>query len=132
MHFLVIVETRPGSTESQKSDEKDASKSPDLGPLSDFHQLLLLRMLRPDRLPVGLAKYINKYLTLNLPEQVEFNLTDVLADSKCHLGVLLLLPENLSCMKSHPVTRLKLTSPPVDVLFGLAKVTSPSYCLNPL
>ena len=79
-------------------------------------------MLRPDRLPVGLSKYINKYLTLNLPEQVEFNLSDVLADSKCHLGVLLLLPENLSCMKSHPVTRLKLTTSPVDVLFGLAKV----------
>lgn len=52
---------------STKSEEKDHSRSPDLGPLSEFHQLLLLRMLRPDRLPVALAKYINKYLTLNLP-----------------------------------------------------------------
>ena len=121
--IILLTETRPGSSESQKSDEKDPSKSPDLGPLTDFHQLLLLRMLRPDRLPVGLSKYINKYLTLNLPEQIEFSLSDVLIDSKRHLGVLLLLPENLSQMKSHPVTRLRLTTPPVDVLFSLAKVT---------
>ena len=102
--------------------EEEDSKSPDLGPLTDFHQLLLLRMLRPDRLPVGLSKYINKYLTLNLPEQVEFSLSDVLKDSKRHLGVLLLLPENSSSMTSHPVSRLRLTTPPIDVLFSLAKV----------
>ncbi|WAR04812.1 DYHA-like protein [Mya arenaria] len=52
----VSLETRPGSTESTKS-EKEHSKSPDLGPLSEFHQLLLIRMLRPDRLPVALAKH---------------------------------------------------------------------------
>ena len=63
----MITETRPGSSESTKSEKEPLSKSPDLGPLSEFHQLLLLRMLRPDRLPVALAKYINKYLTLNLP-----------------------------------------------------------------
>ena len=128
--ILIVDNFRSDSADTVKSEEKeDNSKSPDLGPLTDFHQLLLLRMLRPDRLPVGLSKYINKYLTLNLPEQVEFSLADVLKDSKRHLGVLLLLPENLSCMTSHPVSRLRLTTPPVDVLFSLAKVReSTSSC----
>lgn len=47
-------------------------KTPDLGPLSDFHQLLLLRMLRQDRLPAALVRYVNKHLTINLPEQTDF------------------------------------------------------------
>ncbi|XP_053409232.1 uncharacterized protein LOC123561373 isoform X4 [Mercenaria mercenaria] len=115
------METRPGSSESTRSAKENQTKSPDLGPLTEFHQLLLLRMLRPDRLPVALGKYINKYLTLNLPDQIEFNLQDTLRDSRRHLGVLLLLPESLASVKSQPVTRLKMTHPPVDVLFKLAK-----------
>ncbi|XP_052258855.1 uncharacterized protein LOC127863384 isoform X2 [Dreissena polymorpha] len=114
------VEMRPGSTESTRS-EKDHSKSPDLGPMTEFHQLLLLRMLRPDRLPIAMAKYINKYLTLNLPDQIEFNLQDMLKDSKRHLGVLLLLPARMDQPSANPVNRLRLTHPPVEVLLKLAK-----------
>ncbi|KAJ8316217.1 hypothetical protein KUTeg_006231 [Tegillarca granosa] len=107
------------STGSRKSAGGD--KSPDLGPLSDFHQLLLLRMLRPDRLPVALVRYVNKHLTLNLPEQSDFSLTEVIQDAKRHLGVLLLLPPSASNGNKYPAAKLRLTQPPVEILRSMAK-----------
>ncbi|KAJ8316357.1 hypothetical protein KUTeg_006371 [Tegillarca granosa] len=113
------TENRPGSAGSRKSAGGD--KSPDLGPLSDFHQLLLLRMLRPDRLPVALVRYVNKHLTLNLPEQSDFSLTEVIQDAKRHLGVLLLLPPSASNGNKYPAAKLRLTQPPVEILRSMAK-----------
>lgn len=65
------LENRPASGGSKNS-HSNGMKTPDLGPLSDFHQLLLLRMLRQDRLPAALVRYVNKHLTINLPEQSKF------------------------------------------------------------
>nr|XP_022320176.1 dynein beta chain, flagellar outer arm-like isoform X6 [Crassostrea virginica] len=113
-------ENRPASGGSKNS-HGNGMKTPDLGPLSDFHQLLLLRMLRQDRLPAALVRYVNKHLTINLPEQSKFNLTDVLQDAKRHLGVLLLLPPSVSESRQHPSNRLRLTKPPVQVLKKMAE-----------
>lgn len=65
------TDKRPSSGGSRNS-QGNGMKTPDLGPLSDFHQLLLLRMLRQDRLPAALVRYVNKHLTINLPEQTDF------------------------------------------------------------
>ncbi|XP_056010102.1 uncharacterized protein LOC125667097 [Ostrea edulis] len=111
---------RPSSGGSKNS-QSNGMKTPDLGPLSDFHQLLLLRMLRQDRLLAALVRYVNKHLTINLPEQTEFNLSDVLQDAKRHLGVLLLLPPSLSQSQQHPSNRLRLTKPPLEVLKKMAQ-----------
>jgi len=55
-------------------------------------------------------------------DQIEFSLGDTLKDSRQHLGVLLLLPQSLTASSIQPVSQLKLTHPPVDVLYKLAKV----------
>ena len=81
-----------------------------------------MRMLRPDRLQSALIRYVNKHLTLNLPEQTEFNLSDALQDAKRHLGVLLLLPPSVEGATSHPSTKLNHTHPPVEILKKMAKV----------
>ncbi|XP_070202269.1 uncharacterized protein [Littorina saxatilis] len=94
---------------------------PDLGPLNDFHQLLILRMLRPDRLPTALARYTDKHLNLNDPLEDSMNIAEVLLDARSHLGVLLLLPTSASSPAMVPESRLKLTRNPVDVLCAVAK-----------
>ncbi|KAK3108743.1 hypothetical protein FSP39_014630 [Pinctada imbricata] len=110
VHLLVVVRT-----------DRENSKTPDLGPLSDFHQLLLMRMLRPDRLQAALIRYVNKHLTLNLPEQMGFNLSDTLQDAKRHHGVLLLLPPSVDSDVAHPSTKLSFTQPPVEILKKMAQ-----------
>lgn len=107
--------------ENKTSNDQDRQMSPDLGLLTDFHQLLLLRMLRPDRLPSAMSTYVNKHLSLNLPEQTEFNVQETLENAKHHWGILLLLPPSPGPQAS-PATRLKLTDSPVKVLKLMAKV----------
>ncbi|XP_052060514.1 uncharacterized protein LOC127700861 isoform X4 [Mytilus californianus] len=110
------TERRPGSGGSVGN-----AKTPDLGPMTEFHQLLLLRMLRPDRLPTALVNYVNKHLTLNLPDQSDFNLADTLKDAKRHLGVLLLLPPSVTSGVKPFSTKLRMTDQPIDVLYKMAK-----------
>ena len=43
----------------KKEEDKQAGGQ---GSLTDFHQLLLLRLLRPDRFPVAMATYVSKHL----------------------------------------------------------------------
>ncbi len=53
----------------ERETARESTGSPDLGGLSDFHQLILLRMLRPDRLPIAMARYVNKHLSLDLQDE---------------------------------------------------------------
>ena len=101
----------------------------DLGPLNDFHQLLILRMLRPDRLPSALAHYTDKHMNLHDPLEDSMNMAEVLLDARSQLGVLLLLPTSAASPAMVPDSRLKLTSNPVDVLCGVAKVSRSSLLL---
>ena len=100
----------------------------DLGPLNDFHQLLILRMLRPDRLPSALAHYTDKHMNLHDPLEDSMNMAEVLLDARSQLGVLLLLPTSAASPAMVPESRLKLTSNPVDVLCGVAKVCRCCCC----
>ena len=79
-------------------------------------------MLRPDRLPTALVNYVNKHLTLNLPDQSDFNLADTLKDAKRHLGVLLLLPPSVTSGLKPFSTKLRMTDQPIDVLYKMAQV----------
>nr|KAG5694047.1 hypothetical protein BaRGS_025626 [Batillaria attramentaria] len=106
------------------STRQSAVGSPDLGPLNDFHQLLILRMLRPDRLPTALARYTDKHLNLNDPNEDSMNIAEVLLDARSHLGILMLLPTNTGSPDMVPESRLKLVSNPVDVLIGIAKAVN--------
>ncbi|KAK7479595.1 hypothetical protein BaRGS_00029144 [Batillaria attramentaria] len=106
------------------SPRQSAVGSPDLGPLNDFHQLLILRMLRPDRLPTALARYTDKHLNLNDPNEDSMNIAEVLLDARSHLGILMLLPTNTGSPDMVPESRLKLVSNPVDVLIGIAKAVN--------
>ncbi|KAK6172547.1 hypothetical protein SNE40_016179 [Patella caerulea] len=126
---LPVAPPRPPSKEKIEKDEDERSVSrgserganygsPDLGPLSDFHQLLIIRMLRPDRLPAALVRYIDKHLNLNLPAETDSGLADILLDARHHDGILLLLPPKHN---KNPVRRLRLTQSPVQSLVNIAK-----------
>ncbi|GFO25145.1 dynein beta chain, ciliary-like, partial [Plakobranchus ocellatus] len=91
------------------------------GRLNDFHRLLLLRMLRQDRLPTALLTYTQRHLALYDPEEEVFNVNEILKEARKHLGVLVLLPPAPSDPRGHPAMRLKLTRSPVEELILLAK-----------
>ena len=95
----------------------------EVGRLNDFHRLLLLRMLRQDRLPTALLTYTQRHLALYDPEEEVFNVNEILKEAQKHLGVLVLLPPVPSDPRGHPAMRLKLTRSPVDELILLAKVS---------
>lgn len=92
--------------------------------LNDFHKMLILRMLRPDRLPTALLEYTHNHLAAYDPEEETFNVREVLSDARKHWGVLVLLPSPAHDANSHAASRLKLTISPVEELINLAKVVS--------
>lgn len=103
------------SDTSGDDDRQNQNTTPDLGPLSEFHLLLLLRLLRPDRLPTAMATYVSKHLNLNLNSQTEFGI-EQLMDSVAnqHIGVLVLLPPSASQTDDHTVSSVGMTANPVD------------------
>lgn len=105
----------------QGAQTEGTTSSPDLGSLTDFHQLLILRMLRPDRLPSALARYTEKHLRLNDPAENSMSIAEVLLGARSHLGVLLLLPLSTAVEDMVPESRLKLTDNPVNALLKVAK-----------
>ena len=121
--YLIHSNVSPSVPEGTRGANQQASaNTPDLGPLNDFHQLLMLRMLRQDRLPAALARYTDRHLPLSDPLEDSMNMAEVLLDARSHLGVLLLLPASASSTYMVPESRLRLTNNPVDVLCDVAKV----------
>ena len=110
-------------SDTEKAENKVTSPAPESGSLTSFHQLLLLRLLRPDRLHIAMADYVS--IHLNLVDESE-KIPDVKSVmdfvAKYQHGVLVLLPPGVS-NESVPLTsRVKLSVPPSHVIQAAAQV----------
>ncbi|XP_078672103.1 uncharacterized protein LOC144911712 isoform X1 [Branchiostoma floridae x Branchiostoma belcheri] len=107
-------------TEEQAADA--GTGSPDLGPMTDFHQLLIMRCLRPDRLPFAMAKYVQKHMPGVLGNKATPSLEAILdAAGDSHIGVLVLLSPSLNSSSQPNIAAIDIKKHPVEVLKSLAK-----------
>jgi len=103
--------------------EREETASPDLGALSDFHQLLLLRLLRPDRLPSTLAHYVTRHLSLTTDDTDKLSVEQVLdVTHDSHTGILVLTPPVTADTDVSNVTNLSLHVSPVSIICAIAQV----------
>ncbi|XP_071959570.1 uncharacterized protein [Antedon mediterranea] len=110
---------RPETDDTQAKQDSGNSSSPDLGPLTDFHQLLLIRLLRPDRLPIVMARYISKHFTSVKP--FKCTIPAILSSATLSLGVLILMPPSPSMNNEHFPSSLKMNKSPVELLCSYAQ-----------
>ena len=76
---------------SYSEKESNQESSTESGSLTEFHQLILLRILRPDRLPIAMSRYVSEYL--NVESEQNLTLDQLLETaSERHCGILVLLP----------------------------------------
>ena len=61
--------------------------------MTDFHRLLLLRCLRPDRLTSAMTEYVGDILD-NLQAKINFSLPEILKQIEHSIPILVLLPDN--------------------------------------
>ena len=85
-----LEEHRPVDNEGQTS----AHSTPDLGSLTEFHQLILLRLLRPDRFPSTARRYVTRHLTSVTSHPSSIG--SILGSKERLLGVLVLLLSHVS------------------------------------
>ncbi|XP_043910785.1 dynein beta chain, flagellar outer arm-like [Protopterus annectens] len=87
---------------------------PDLD--SEFHQLLILRILRPDRLTAALSHYSRKHM-LQVTQDFHYpNMNEIIDAAQSKLGILILLqPAQLHCGKPSAGTIVK-TVPPKTII----------------
>ena len=118
LNFLSSVpdHSRPVDAEGQTS----AQSTPDLGSLTEFHQLILLRLLRPDRFPVAMAHYVRRHLTSVQP--LASSAGSLLGSAQRLLGVLVLLPPTPAFGNRQLGSGLKMKAKPVDILKAIAQV----------
>ena len=92
--------------------------------LSDFHQLLLMRLLRPDRFPTALANYVTQHFNLNPEDMPTPNLDMVLDGVRAgHQGVLVLLPPSPANSDIPIPSSVKLVQEPKDIIAQIAQVS---------
>ena len=102
-------------------DENNQEGSNDSGSLSDFHQLVLLRMLRPDRLPTAMSRYVSQYLSLRADGNLTLNQVLDMASHKHH-GILVVLPSKDSALP------FSVEKSPREIVSKLAEVCMNSKC----
>ena len=62
-------------------------------PVTDFHKLLLIRLLRPDRFPTAMADYVSANIELDPDVEPNISLDRLMEALSCGMGgVLVLLP----------------------------------------
>ena len=108
--------------------QTSAQSSPDLGSLTEFHQLILLRLLRPDRFPVAAGRYVAHHLTA--VKALPSSIGSILGSAQRLLGVLVLLPPTPAFGNKQFSSNLKMKVKPVDVLRGVAQVSENSALLT--
>ncbi len=101
--------------EKQTSDKKDG---PDLGPLSDFHHMILLRMLRPDRLPIVMSRYVSQHISLNIGGDKNLSLEQALTMSSSQQHAILII---MPCNKKMMIPCEE--GSPVEIVSSLAEVS---------
>ena len=115
--------SQPATEEGEESgrDKGEPGAEPEDGePITDFHRLLLLRLLRPDRFPIAMAAYVSDNLALDLSQEAELSL-DQLSDALNFGmgGVLVLLPSDND---SQRLSKMVMSTPPGECIKKLAEV----------
>ncbi|XP_022099208.1 dynein beta chain, ciliary-like [Acanthaster planci] len=109
--------------------QTSAHSTPDLGSLTEFHQLILLRLLRPDRFPAAVAHYVRRHLTSVKP--LASSVGSLLGSAQRLLGVLVLLPPTPAFGNSQLGSGMKMKAKPVDVLKTIAQSKNiPFNCIT--
>ena len=88
--------------------------------MTDFHGLLILRCLRPDRLTSAMKEYVGEILD-NLQAQINLSLPEILKQIEHSIPILVLLPDNSF--------REMSTDSPAKAILQLAEVIPLSMCL---
>ena len=103
--------------------DREETASPELGALSDFHQLLLLRLLRPDRLPTAMTNYVNRHLSLTTDDTGKLTLEQILDVTRdSHTGVLVLSPPVMADSDVSNVCDSSGDVSPVSIICDIAEV----------
>lgn len=108
--------------EAKDRDLESGQSTPDLGDLTDFHQLVLLRLLRPDRFAIAASKYVARHLTV--VKALPTSLGGLVASVHHQLGVLILMPPTPAYGNARLTSEITQISNPTDILREYAKVTA--------
>ena len=82
----------PGIDEdNEKGDQEEDEQTQDS--MTDFHGLLILRCLRPDRLTSAMREYVGEILD-NLQAQIYLSLSEILTQIEHSVPILVLLPDS--------------------------------------
>ena len=82
----------PGIDEDdEQGDEEEDEQTQNT--MTDFHGLLILRCLRPDRLTSAMREYVGEILD-NLQAQIHLSLPEILSQIEHSIPILVLLPDN--------------------------------------
>ena len=119
---MLISEDTTEKTNDKDGNAEDAVDSSDL---SDLHRLLLIRLLRPDRFRIATADYITKHFNFPTDSTTTLSFSHVTeALNSGSSGILVLLPTSTASTESLTVSKVKMTTQPVDNIQTLAKVSS--------
>ncbi|XP_069470025.1 uncharacterized protein [Ambystoma mexicanum] len=95
--------------------------NPDQSPFLEFHKLLLLRALRPDRLPAALSQYVKKHMS-DLVLNSAFQEIDELSNlAESTLGILVLLQQQNTTSKKDSYEGTVIHLDPTHVICRAAK-----------
>nr|XP_014352875.1 PREDICTED: dynein beta chain, flagellar outer arm-like [Latimeria chalumnae] len=93
------------------------ARSHNLGSFSDFHQLLLLQALRPDRLPAALFRYISNHMMTGTIYGTQFPGIDEIAGfAENTLGILVFLQPRLLCSNSPSISNFVRSAQPITAI----------------
>ena len=91
-------------------------------PVTDFHKLLLIRLLRPDRFPTAMADYVSANIELDPDVEPNISLDRLMEALSCGMGgVLVLLPTDNN---SQRLTKMLTTTPPLECIKQIAQAQS--------
>ncbi|XP_064650622.1 uncharacterized protein LOC135502065 isoform X3 [Lineus longissimus] len=113
----------PKTPHTQDKDGDNTSRqsaSPDTNQMSDLHQLIVIRMLRPDRLPHAMSKYVSR--NLGLAPQPAPTLHDIMESmGNHHYGILVMLPPGASSPSQQSISSIKMTKDSLQTIREMAE-----------
>ena len=117
MSIFLVATPEDGSRPESEQPAKPARE-----PATDFHKLLLIRLLRPDRFPIAMAHYVSANMELDADVEPNISLERLMEALSCGMGgVLVLLPTDSN---SQRLTKMLTTTPPVECIQRIAQSSS--------
>ncbi|XP_067941284.1 uncharacterized protein [Watersipora subatra] len=109
----VSSDNKEDKAEEEEATPKEKPTEKENPEMSDFHKLLVLRMMRPDRLHYALSDYVSKHMPADLSEPLLYDSMKSYISSH-NLATMIVLPSPTTCV--HSTARIDL-----DIASKLAK-----------